>query len=527
MDFSSRGTELENRLVRASIQTRSCEVKFEKHTRNPMKRRLEFNPSRSTDTTEVGFNQLFPARQTQAHRRESKLVPVSGLFFAILFAVAFFVAPSAASAGEVSIGISLRVGPPPIPVYTQPVCPGPGFMWTPGYWAFDPDQGYYWVPGTWVEVPEPGMYWTPGYWGWGGSVFVWHPGYWGPHVGFYGGIDYGFGYNGFGFVGGEWRGREFYYNRSVNNIGRGHFDHVYYRSVPNHYSEHRVSYNGGEGGVNARPRREEIAAEHDRHAPATTVQQHHQTAARGDRSQFVSVNHGMPGVAATGRPGELRGNGAVRPVRAGGTANPAASRGGVPEHNTGYSGPHNPNPGAGGARRSTATGPVNPGGNHPSNSNHPTGYSGYHYPSPSGGSQAHQPAGGTINPGGNHGTNPDRNAGYSGNHNPSASGGLGTRQPSSNYGHGPASSVPGSPAPGSMQRGMARGQFHPTLPPVQNAPSSPPPSNNRSYSHPGNNGPAGGPPANHGGSPHQEQAQPHSPPPSGGGHPGHEPDHHH
>ena len=72
----------------------------------------------------------------------------------------------------------------------------------------------------WSRRP-PACMWTPGYWGWGGAAFIWHAGYWGPHVGFYGGINYGFGYTGVGFVGGEWRGRDFFYNRSVVNIGGG------------------------------------------------------------------------------------------------------------------------------------------------------------------------------------------------------------------------------------------------------------------------------------------------------------------
>jgi hypothetical protein len=40
----------------------------------------------------------------------------------------------------------------------------------------------------------------------------------GPHIGFYGGVNYGFGYGGVGFGGGEWRGGSFYYNRSVTNV---------------------------------------------------------------------------------------------------------------------------------------------------------------------------------------------------------------------------------------------------------------------------------------------------------------------
>ncbi len=75
------------------------------------------------------------------------------------------------------------------------------------------------------------MLWTPGYWGWGGGLYAWHAGYWGPHVGFYGGINYGFGYRGVGFVGGEWRGGAFYYNRYVTNVSVTSVTHVYNRSV--------------------------------------------------------------------------------------------------------------------------------------------------------------------------------------------------------------------------------------------------------------------------------------------------------
>jgi len=49
------------------------------------------------------------------------------------------------------------------------------------------------------------LLWTPGYWAWQNDAYVWYAGYWGPTVGFYGGIDYGFGYPGSGFYGGYWR----------------------------------------------------------------------------------------------------------------------------------------------------------------------------------------------------------------------------------------------------------------------------------------------------------------------------------
>src|ERR1700745_2074836 len=101
------------------------------------------------------------------------------------------------------IGVSITIAPPALPVYTQPVIPGPGYLWTPGYWAWGP-EGYYWVPGTWVLPPAIGLLWTPGYWGWLDGRYFWHAGYWGPHIGFYGGVNYGFGYFGTGFVGGRW-----------------------------------------------------------------------------------------------------------------------------------------------------------------------------------------------------------------------------------------------------------------------------------------------------------------------------------
>ncbi len=85
---------------------------------------------------------------------------------------------------QIAIGISVDIAPPPLPVYDQPPIPAPGYLWVPGYWAWDDDVGYYWVPGTWVLPPEPELLWTPGYWGWSDGVYVFHDGYWGPEIGF-------------------------------------------------------------------------------------------------------------------------------------------------------------------------------------------------------------------------------------------------------------------------------------------------------------------------------------------------------
>jgi len=161
---------------------------------------------------------------------------------------------SAAAFAQIGIGISVRFGPPAIPVYEQPPCPAEGYIWTPGYWAWDDVDGdYYWVPGTWVLAPEVGFLWTPGWWGWGGSAFFFHEGYWGPHIGFYGGINYGFGYFGHGYEGVRWDGGHFFYNRSVNNVNITNIHNVYNTTVINNNTTNRISYNGGEGGINERP----------------------------------------------------------------------------------------------------------------------------------------------------------------------------------------------------------------------------------------------------------------------------------
>lgn len=222
---------------------------------------------------------------------------------------------SAASFAQIAVGVAVRFGPPAIPVYAQPICPGPGYFWTPGYWAWDDDGGYYWVPGTWVLAPV-GMLWTPGYWGWEGGFYHWHVGYWGPHVGFYGGINYGFGYTGVGFFGGEWRGGFFFYNRSVTNINITRVTNVYQRNVVVNNTS-RVSYNGGTGGINARPTSEEQRYAREPHREALTAQRQQERTASQNRQLFASQNHGRPAIAATGRTGEFNGRNVVAAREAG------------------------------------------------------------------------------------------------------------------------------------------------------------------------------------------------------------------
>ena len=197
--------------------------------------------------------------------------------------------------------------------------PAPGYTWTPGYWAWN-NSDYYWVPGVWVEPPRVGVLWTPPYWGFVAGVYMFHPGYWAPHVGFYGGINYGFGYGGAGYAGGRWDNGQFVYNRAVNNFGAVHVGNTYDAPVTiNRTKLTNVSYNGGPGGLQVKPtpEQEQVAAEP--HVRATPAQIDHVRTASVNPEQFQSANQGKPAIAATPRAGDLEGPGAV-PAKAAGAA---------------------------------------------------------------------------------------------------------------------------------------------------------------------------------------------------------------
>ena len=223
-----------------------------------------------------------------------------------LAALLWFAAPASAA---VSVGISINIAPPVLPVYTQPPCPTPGYMWTPGYWAWGA-AGYYWVPGVWIAPPRPGLLWTPGYWALGGGVYGWHAGYWGPHVGFYGGVNYGFGYGGAGFVGGRWFGGAFHYNTAVTNVNTTVIRNTYVDRTVVHNTtivNNRTSFNGP-GGIGARPTPQQQTAMREQHFQATQSQVMHEQGAGRDRTLLASNNHGRPPVPAVGTVNDRRYN---------------------------------------------------------------------------------------------------------------------------------------------------------------------------------------------------------------------------
>jgi hypothetical protein len=60
-----------------------------------------------------------------------RTVAISSLLFSFVFLVF-----SNTAFAQIDVGISVNFGPPPLPVYEQPLCPVDGYLWTPGYWAY-------------------------------------------------------------------------------------------------------------------------------------------------------------------------------------------------------------------------------------------------------------------------------------------------------------------------------------------------------------------------------------------------------
>jgi hypothetical protein len=71
-----------------------------------------------------------------------KLLKMVFVATAILFAT-----PKLYAQISIGISISANIAPPALPVYVQPPCPTPDYMWVPGYWAWDPDAADYPVYG--------------------------------------------------------------------------------------------------------------------------------------------------------------------------------------------------------------------------------------------------------------------------------------------------------------------------------------------------------------------------------------------
>src|SRR5215471_3875706 len=212
----------------------------------------------------------------------------------LLFA-AFLAFPFATSFAQIEFSVGWA--PPPLPVVVQPACPVAGYLWTPGYWGWDPYYyDYYWVPGVWVPPPRVGLLWTPGWWGWRNGAYAFNQGYWGPTVGFYGGINYGYGYTGNGYWGGRWSGNTFQYNTAVTRVNKTVINNTYVNnSFQKNVNANRTSFNGGNGGIKAEPNAEQRKAMANANKVAPTSQQlNRQQAASKDQNLRASVNKDKP-----------------------------------------------------------------------------------------------------------------------------------------------------------------------------------------------------------------------------------------
>jgi len=254
--------------------------------------------------------------------------------------------PCAPARAQFVAGISVDIAPPPLPIYAEPPLPEDGYVFIPGYWAWAP-SGFYWVPGTWVLPPAPGLYWTPGYWAFVDGVYVWYAGYWGPTVGYYGGVDYGFGYFGTGYDGGYWQDGVFFYNGAVHNFGRVRVAHSYRRDVSDRHA--RMSFAGGERGTGARPGPDEERAAQEPHRPPRSVQMQHETQAATIRTAPAAVNHGRPPVAATQKPATFTGPGITSARPAPHPPAPPHPAGGAAPQGQGHGGGGAPPPGGHGS----------------------------------------------------------------------------------------------------------------------------------------------------------------------------------
>jgi hypothetical protein len=114
----------------------------------------------------------------------------------------------------------------------------------------------------------------------------------------------------YGYQGGRRANGVFSYNQTVNNFGSVHITNVYNETVVNN-NVTRVSFNGGSGGVTARPTAEEEAAAREQHVAAIPAQVQQERTAGTNKELLASENHGRPAIAATAKPGEFSAKGVV------------------------------------------------------------------------------------------------------------------------------------------------------------------------------------------------------------------------
>jgi hypothetical protein len=122
-------------------------------------------------------------------------------------------------------------------------------------------------------------------------------------------VNYGFGYGGRGFEGGYWDRGVFRYNTAIVHVDNARFHNVVYnRAVVVDHNASRVSFNGGHGGIDARPTADEQRWAHDQRTAPLAAQHQNEMRAGQNRAQFANVNHGRPENVARTEPASFNRN---------------------------------------------------------------------------------------------------------------------------------------------------------------------------------------------------------------------------
>jgi hypothetical protein len=71
----------------------------------------------------------------------------------------------------------VQYGPPPPRYAVVGVAPGPGYVWTSGYWDLH-GSNWAWVEGRWMRPPRPRAVWVAPEWRRQGGAWRFHQGRW-------------------------------------------------------------------------------------------------------------------------------------------------------------------------------------------------------------------------------------------------------------------------------------------------------------------------------------------------------------
>ncbi len=196
---------------------------------------------------------------------------------------------------------------PPLPVYAQPPIPGPGYLWTPGYWAWDEDisSDLLLDARRLVPAPKPGLLWTPGYWGSNDGVYVWNDGYWGTGSRVLWRRELRIGYTGVGFHGGHWGPGELL--QPVRHQRQQHHGHNQRLQSDRHHQQRQQSLR------QRRPQRHKSDADAYRNCwPRTSRIRPRRRissiigSSLADKELHASVNKGKPPIAAVSKAGDFK-----------------------------------------------------------------------------------------------------------------------------------------------------------------------------------------------------------------------------